>query len=114
MLIRHQQIALSDALPGMTLSDAVSDTKGNVLLPTGITLTSAILASLKRHQITSVSIALEALSPAQEAAERTRQIERINWLFRNPTLTALPSPIDSGARETLHQYILNFRSGEQP
>lgn len=107
---RHTQIALSDASPGMTLSDDVLDTKGNILLPQGVVLTEQILASLQRHLIETVAVAgTEILE-----VERNLQLERVQWLFRKPGVApaggpdAVPMPT---ATDVLHQYIIKFRAG---
>ena len=117
MHIRHIQIVLANATPGMTLSDPVLDTKGNILLPDGVVLTEAMLQSLKRHQIDSIAVALEALSQVDADAERDRQIARVERLFRPPGASsaadtaAVPMP---SATDLLHRYILNFRLGVMP
>lgn len=107
---RHTQIALSDASPGMTLSDDVLDTKGNILLPEGAVLTEQILASLQRHLIETVAIAgTEILE-----VEQNLQLERVQWLFRQPGAApaggqdAVPMPT---ATDVLYQYMMNFRAG---
>ncbi len=118
MPTRHIQIALTDALPGMLLSDPVTDTRGNVLLPGGTVLTEALLSSLQRHQIDFIAIATDAISAVDADAERDRQIARVEWLFRQPgavanaaTGAAEADPAGSTATGLLHQYMLNFRSG---
>jgi hypothetical protein len=97
----------------MTLSDPVLDTKGNILLPGGAVLTTALLASLQRHQIDTIAIAAAPVSQVDADAERDRQIARVERLFRKPGTVsggadAAPPPESS---EVLHRYILNFRSG---
>lgn len=92
----------------MTLSDAVLDTKGNILLPRGTQLTDAILASLLRHQIATVVIAGTEVSAEEDSAERDRRVARLEHLFRTPA-SAAPVLSDS-ATPTLHRYILQFRS----
>ncbi len=117
MPTRHIQIALTDAVAGMKLSDPVTDSKGNVLLPGGTELTEALLSSLKRHQIDSVAITTDALSEVDADAERDRQIARVEWLFRKPGAgAALADPLGTedaapSATDVLHRYVLNFRSG---
>ena len=109
---RHTQIALFDALPGMTLSDDVLDTKGNVLLPTGVVLTRQILASLERHQIDTIAIAGTAILEI----ERDLQLERVQWLFREPGAVPAGDPDTvpmATANDVLRQYIINFRAGTE-
>ena len=108
----HTQIALSDALPDMTLSDDVLDTKGNVLLPKGVVLTEQILASLQRHEIDTIAIAGTAILEV----ERDLQRERVQWLFRQPGAAPAcgsgTAPMAT-ANDVLRQYIINFRAGNE-
>ena len=110
MPTRYLQLPLASAKSGMTLSDAVLDTKGNILLPKGAVLTDATLASLLRHQIDTLVIAGSEVSPEQETAERGAQIARLNYLFRQPGSVGPATP-RSDATATLQQTIVNFRSG---
>ncbi|MBC7513721.1 MAG: hypothetical protein H7234_04710 [Herminiimonas sp.] len=131
MTTHHKQVPLSDAVPGMLLWDAVADSHGNVLLSAGTVLTTAILASLQRHQIEMLAIAGAALSDAEELARSTRQAGRIAWLFRKPgSATSLATAALSdgaaaadeaghggtatSATAMLHRYVTNFRSGTLP
>lgn len=112
---RYHQIQLAAARPGMTLSDAVLDTKGNVLLPKGTQLSEAMLASLLRHQIDTVVIAGIEVSAEEDTALRNQCVARLDFLFRQPGKVELAAEItsaqqDSAATATLHRYILNFRS----
>ena len=109
MPTRYLQLPLASAQTGMTLSDAVLDTKGNILLPKGTVLTEAMLASLLRHQIDTVVIAGGEVSPEQDSAERDVQIARLTYLFRQPGNVGLTTP-RSDATVALQQTILNFRS----
>lgn len=96
----------------MILSDAVLDDKGNILLPKGIELTSALLASLARHQIDTVAIAEGGLSAEEASAQDHRRTARITYLFRQPGgLEAAPQS-RSDADLLLHQFILHYRSSD--
>ena len=106
---RHQQIPLAAAASGMTLSDAVLDTKGNVLLPKGTLLTDGMLASLLRHQIATVVVIGGEVSAEEDSAERERRVARLEYLFRASDSTAPGLPA-STATNDLHQHILRFRS----
>lgn len=115
---RYQQIPLAAAMPGMTLSDAVLDTKGNVLLPKGTQLNDVMLTSLLRHQIATVVIAGGEVSAEVDNAERDQRIARVDHLFRLPasvtsdsSTSGEPASPPSLATGTLHGYIRNFRSG---
>ncbi len=111
MLKRHTQIPLSDASPGMTLSDPILDTKGNLLLPVGTLLTSAILESLRRHQIDTVAIAGAEISTIEENSEREQRLGRVERLFRKLHVNPQPDKIAPMATETLYQHIRTFRTG---
>jgi hypothetical protein len=71
---------LTDARPGMTLSDVLLDDKGNVLLAQGVVLTETILASLARHGVDALPIlrAADAAPPIDPAAVQAR----LDILFR--------------------------------
>ena len=111
---RYTQLPLTKAIEGMTLSDDVLDTKGNVLLPGGTVLTAALLASLERHAIDMVAIAGPGLSPADSQADLERHIARLTHLFRVPGSTRAPPEAQAlvAATDVLHQYVLNFRLGQ--
>lgn len=118
MHTRPTQIALSTATTGMTLSDPVLDTKGNVLLPEGTVLTTSLIASLARHQIDSIAITTDAPSMVDAEAEQDRQIGRVEHLFRkagraNAASGTLPAgdAAPMHATDILHRLVLNFRAG---
>ena len=109
MTNRYHQLPLGSASPGMTLSDPVLDTKGNILLPKGTQLTAAMLASLQRHQIDTVAIADSHVSAEEDSAERDRRMIRVAHLFRQPgSLETTPQP-RSSASDVLRQFVLNYR-----
>lgn len=119
MTTHHKQVPLSDAVPGMTLWDAVTDSHCNVLLPAGTVLTASMLASLARHQIDMLAIAGAVLSEAEERTRSTQLAGRIAWLFRTPGTTSLaaaaaPDGPQNGAApsatDVLHRYVTNFRT----
>ena len=114
---RHTQIALEDAVPGMILTDAVLDTRGNILLPDGTALTDTMLVSLRRHEIDTIAIAGAVVSRAEENRERDARVARLNRLFRAPGVvtdaptvaTADSVPPEPTATDVLRCYVLNFR-----
>ena len=79
-------IALDAAHAGMILGAAIKDIDGNMLLPQGIILTEALLASLHRRGITQVQIddglasdvAAQLALPTQQAVTA-----RIDFIFRH-------------------------------
>lgn len=114
MLKRHTQIILADARPGMTLSDSILDTKGNLLLPEGTPLTAGILESLRRHQIDTIAVAGAEISDREENAEREQRLARVEKLFRQLRTTAVAGDSVPTATEILYQYVRNFRAGATP
>lgn len=90
MSLTATTIDLDAASAGMILSHNVLDSFGAVLLPAGVALSAAILASLHRRGITQLQVQLplapEALTNAPDsdasAAERERQCRRLEHLFR--------------------------------
>ena len=104
MIGRNLQIELDDAVPGMTLSDAVVDNQGGVLLPGGTTLTETMLSSLRRRGIDYLSIVNDKLSDADLAAERERLQQRLVQLFRKCN--------NQGAGNLLLQSVTQYRLGD--
>jgi hypothetical protein len=81
MSLAYQLTALADSRPGMVLSDVLRDARGNVLLAQGVTLTEAMLASLARHGIDALPIAIaRAAAPAPDPSSLQA---RLDHLFRN-------------------------------
>lgn len=115
MTHRYQQVALGDAIAGMTLSDPVLDSKGNILLPQGITLTDRMIASLQRHQIDTLAVLRTDVSDDDAQAARDQQVARVAHLFRvYPALSdedVPEAPETPAAIAQLHRYVLRFRSG---
>jgi len=111
MLKRHLQIILANATAGMTLSDAILDTKGNLLLPEDTQLTDAILESLRRHQIETIAVAGAEISETENNIERQQRLLRVEELFRSSDMTSETTVQELRATETLHQYVKNFRAG---
>lgn len=115
---RHSQIALAAAEIGMTLSDDVLDTKGNVLLPTGTILTASLLEALQRHQIDSIAIAADEVPPGDQQAEHARCLARVEHLFRPTGNASAQEAVNVGAAPPpghdatgiLRDYMLRFRA----
>jgi hypothetical protein len=103
----YQHLNISELKPGMVLSDVILDTQGQVLLPEATVLTSAMIASLPRHGVEMVAIALDmntVLAQAEEAA-RLLRTERVNQLFRHYN----PDNDRDWATGVLRQYIEDYR-----
>jgi hypothetical protein len=76
-------VSLDRANAGMILSDAILDKHGQTLLAQGTVLTQATIASLRRHDVVMVPIALpaEATPPVDVAVVAAR----LAHLFRGNT-----------------------------
>lgn len=99
-------IELAQASEGMVLAQPVCDAGGAVLLPRGATLSAASLASLGRRGIAQLQVVREACAAdlAAQAAERERQCQRIEHLFRRSA--------GNGASAVLSAYLRAYRNGE--
>lgn len=107
-------IDIDAASAGMVLSHNVLDNVGAVLLPAGVALSAAILASLHRRGITQLQVQLPAAAaPADlpdsgaSAAERERQCRRLEHLFRG-VMRAGPTV---NANAELIGQLLRYRKG---
>ena len=101
----HQMVSLEDASPGMALSDAILDHQGQVLLAQGTVLTAPMIASLGRHDVAMLPIAISASeTPAPDPAAITA---RVAYLFRADAQDAT-GPADT-ATAVLHRYIAAYR-----
>ena len=98
----HDLVQVSEARPGMVLSDELIDSNGLVMLARGAVLSEATIASLKRHHIGMVPVArVEAHRPPDPVAVRAR----LDRLFRHP-----PDNGDSGhALGLLRRYVEDYR-----
>jgi hypothetical protein len=74
----------------MVLAEALLDSHGGVLLPTGAVLSDATLASLRRRGVAGCSVlapqagdGAEAADPAQAAARAQQALQRLQHLFRH-------------------------------
>lgn len=101
----HQMVSLEDASPGMALSDAILDHQGQVLLAQGTVLTAPMIASLGRHDVAMLPIAISASeTPAPDLAAIAA---RVAYLFRADAQDAT-GPADT-ATAVLHRYIAAYR-----
>lgn len=76
----NRTVALDAARAGMALAAPVVQ-GATVLLPAGITLNEAHLASLRRRGVEQLEI-VPAADPALSEAERARRAARLDRLFR--------------------------------
>lgn len=106
----HHMVSLDQATAGMTLSDAIIDQQGQVLLAQGTVLTASTIAALARHDIAMLPIAVEgAAAPAVDVAAVTA---RIAYLFRGDGSELDAGPFDT-ATAILHRYIADYRLGHE-
>ena len=102
MKIRKKLISLVFAEQGMMLGDQVQDKEGRVLLANGAELSEKSLTSLRRRNVSCISILEEDPRSEEELAiERDKTTERINDIFRKADKTA--------SMELLHKLILEYR-----
>ena len=99
----NAMLAIEQAVPGMIISEALLDVKGDVLLPKGTTLTAAIISSLQQRGIKALAILDEepAADPLAEQAEQERLQKRLESLFRKCG--------SNEANGTLLRYLTQFR-----
>jgi hypothetical protein len=101
---RYRLMDLEDVAAGMTLSEAVLDGRGGMLLPSATVLTDAMLTSLRRRGIDTVFLVNDDVSEADLQAERERLQKRLARLFRKCK--------GNSASTELMQCITTYRLGE--
>lgn len=106
----HHMVGLDQATPGMTLSDAILDKQGQVLLAQGTVLTASTLAALARHEVVMLPIAVagEPAPPVDVAAVTAR----LAYIFRGDG-SALDAGLFDTATALLHKYVLDHRLGHE-
>jgi hypothetical protein len=105
MTSSYQPLSLSQAVPGMVLSEDLHDAQGNILLPYGSTLTDAILRSLQRRGVKMLSVVADASPVIDQAAQRDYHRARLARLFRKCN-------DDQGCR-VLRNLMTQYRLGEK-
>lgn len=100
---------LAAARPGMVLSEALCDARGQVLLGAGVVLTEAMLASLARHGIALLPILRAQAAPALPDPDAV--LARLAHLFRNRPDTARRDDADDALRRCVQSYRLNGSTG---
>ena len=102
----HELVPVSQAQPGMVLSDELLDNGGMVLLAKGAVLSEAIIASLQRHHIEAVPVA-RAL--AHRAPDEAAVLARLDHLFRKHD----PDDDSDWAGKLLRRYVEDYRLERQ-
>lgn len=98
-----ERIGLDQACAGMVIAIDVTDAQGRVLLPRGAVLRDTLLASLRRHDITLLTIVPQ--TQAGGADSRTAVLrERVEWLFRKRGSSPL--------MRRLERAVLDYRAGK--
>jgi hypothetical protein len=105
MTILHRQVPLDQATAGMVLADDLLDAQGNILLARNITLTDAMIAALRRHQVEAVPIVSGTLTRKELTAQRLAHEARLVRLFRKPANDM------EDATGILSQYVRYYRLG---
>ena len=100
----HTMVPVTQAQPGMVLSDELLDSQGLVLLAKGAVLSEAIIASLQRHHIDVVPVArVEAHRVPDAGAVQAR----LDHLFRKHDLDS------DWAASLLRRYVEDYRMERQ-
>jgi len=98
----HDVVPVSQARPGMVLSDELVDNNGQVMLAKGAVLSDAIIASLQRHHIDTVPVArIGAHRPPDAHAVKAR----LDHLFRKHA----PDDDNDWAGGLLRRYVEDYR-----
>lgn len=101
----YKLIALTEARPGMVLSDDLLDRLGNMLLAHGVVLTAASISSLGRHGIGMVPVVAEEPS----LPDRAQVQARLDHVFR----THVADDGNDWAASVLRRYITDYRLGSE-
>lgn len=103
---QYKLVPLKEALPGMVLSDDVLDMRGHILLAAGVVLTETILASLRHHHVSLLSIVAENISETDQQTEISGYEARLKHLFRIQDING------DDATSLLEQHVRRFRLGD--
>jgi hypothetical protein len=101
MSMGYKLITLSEAQPGMVLSDDLLDRLGHMLLAKGTVLGAASIASLGRHGIGMVPVA----AGEQPAPDLAQVQARLDHLFRGH----VRDDENDWAAGILHRYLSDYR-----
>ncbi|HEX9173049.1 MAG TPA: hypothetical protein VF861_10325 [Telluria sp.] len=103
MTTAYHLIQLTQAAPGMVLSDLLLDRQGQMLLPKGAVLTESMLASLARHGVEMVPVL--AAAAAQAPPDQSALQARLDHVFRRHQR----GNDDDWATGILRQYVEDYR-----
>lgn len=102
----HTMVPVTQATPGMVLSDELLDNQGLVLLAKGAVLSEATIASLQRHHIEAVPV---ARVEAHRAPDEGAVLARLDHLFRKHDLEG----DNDWAGKLLRRYVEDYRLERQ-
>lgn len=88
-------IDLADARSGMVLAKDVMNASGQILAPTGMSITDHLVEGLRARGIVELCVCLQ-----EDAADTTARKEHITYLFRK----AGDDPLRLALRRALEQY----------
>ena len=94
-------LPMNEVLAGMIVSNDLLDTHGGLILGQGAIVTEAMLFSLQRRGIETLSIVAEKGEDLEPEAEMERQRQRLVKLFRRCG--------DGPADKLLLQYVTQYR-----
>ena len=94
-------LPLNEVLVGMIVSNDLLDTRGGLILGQGALVTEAILLSLQRRGMETLSIVSEKGTDFDREAEMERQRLRLVKLFRRCD--------DGPAKKLLLRYVTQYR-----
>ncbi len=100
-----ERIRLDQACAGMMIAVDVTDAQGRVLLPRGAVLRATRLASLRRNNITLLTIVPQAQAGGADSRIAVLR-ERVEWLFRKRG--------DNLLMQQLERVVLEYRLGKTP
>jgi hypothetical protein len=106
MSAAYKLTELALARPGMALSEDLLDKQGQVLLPKGAVLTEAMLASLARHNVEMLPLAIGGEAEDADPAEIQA---RLDHLFRRNER----GNDDDWATGILRRYVEDYRFGRE-
>ncbi len=103
----YKLTALAAARPGMVLSDVLLDRQGQMLLPQGTVLSESVLASLARHGVDVLPIAVvdDGAAPPEAADVQAR----LDHVFRKNDR----DNDDDWATGLLRRYVEDYRHGRE-
>jgi len=100
-----KMIPIEQAVQGMILSCNITDRHDNILLPGNAILTPAMIASIRRHDIAEISVAVDfeddqSVPGLDQKLKLEEKLQRVNQLFMLHE--------NESANLQFKQYLINF------